>query len=260
MDTNEKARGSVASRCVHSQAKIPAGCRTRVSRGGSYGCLNRRIQDLSGLLAGLAIVACILHAGALLAADTNLSSSGSGHSGSSDEIPNLRPPLPEIEPTFWEQHRFVIGASATFVVMLGTLCVWYLVRPKPPTVIPPVAQARVALDNLIGQPEHGAVLSRVSYVVRHYFATAFNLPPVELTTTEFCQSISEAAPIDPELATAVGNFLRQCDQRKFAPLPAQPPLGAVSQASHFIDQAESRREALARAEKSNSTAKPSAGQ
>lgn len=260
MDTNEKARGSVRSRCVHSQAKSPAWYTAAVSTTDA-GALQRRshryLLRLSGMLAGLAI---LLHAGALLAADTNLISSGSGHSGSSDETPNLRPPLPEIGPTFWEQHRLVIGASATVIVILGALGVWYLVRPKPPAVVPPVAQARVALDNLIGQPENGAVLSRVSYVVRHYFTVAFNLPPVELTTTEFCQTISETGPIGPELATAVGDFLRQCDQRKFAPLPAQPPLGAVSQAAEFIDRAESRREALARAEKLNSSAIPSAGQ
>ena len=263
MDTNEKARGAVGSRCVHSQAKTPARRSAAVSTksaGALYRSSHRHLQRISGMLGGLAVAVLLLKAGALFAVDTNLISSGSGHSGSSDETPNLRPPLPEIGPTFWEQHRLVIGASATVVVMLGALSVWYLVRPKPPALVPPVAQARVALDNLIGQPENGAVLSRVSYVVRHYFTAAFNLPPVELTTTEFCQTISQAGPIGPERATAVGDFLRQCDQRKFAPLPVQPPLGAVCQAANFIDQAESRREALARAEKSNSSAKPSASQ
>jgi hypothetical protein len=39
----------------------------------------------------------------------------------------------------------------------------------------------------------------------------------------------------------VAGFLLQCDERKFAPQPVQPPLGAVTQATQLIDQAETRR-------------------
>jgi hypothetical protein len=163
------------------------------------------------------------------------------NSEASDEIPKLRPPVPELEPTFWEQHRLGVACGAGALALTGALGAWWLVRPKPPVPAPPVTQAREALEPLRSQPETGVVLSRVSQVVRHYFAAAFNLPPGELTTTEFCRAIAGVEKLGPELPSAVAQFLRQCDERKFAPLPAQPPLGAVSQAAAFIDQAETRR-------------------
>ncbi len=53
------------------------------------------------------------------------------------------------------------------------------------------------------------------------------------------------APIGPELSAALSEFLRQCDQRKFSPPAPAPPFGAVAQALKLIDQAQTRRLALA---------------
>ncbi len=210
----------------------------------------RRVASVStgvvvSQLTAFTVAVCLLCTSALWAADTNLNSSETNNAGSSDEIPKLHPPLPQIPPSFWEEHRLAVSASAGGLALLGALGIWYLLRPKPPVVLPPVVQARQVLDNLVGQPETGAVLSKVSQAVRHYFTAAFKLPPVEFTTTEFCRTISEAGEVGPELAASVSEFLRECDERKFAPRPAQAPLNAVSQANRFIDQAESRREALA---------------
>ena len=53
-----------------------------------------------------------------------------------------------------------------------------------------LVQARAALEPLRGQSENGALLSRVSQILRHYVAAAFDLPPGELTTVEFCGAIA----------------------------------------------------------------------
>ena len=134
-------------------------------------------------------------------------------------IPPLRPPHAEIPPTFWEQYGLWVILGGLLLLALVCAVVWFLTRPKPPVIVPPEVQARQALEPLRQQPEDGVLLSRVSQILRHYVAAAFDLPPGELTTTEFCRAIAGHAEIGPELSAALSDFLRQCDQRKFSPLP-----------------------------------------
>lgn len=197
-----------------------------------------RLVDL-GLLA-LALC-CPARGISGMAAESSNSVPNVTNTDAAEPIPKLQPPLPEIPPTFWEKHGIAVCCAASALVILCGYGGWRFTRPKPPVFVPPLQQARAELEPLRDQPETGVVLSRVSQVVRHYFISAFHLPAAELTTTEFCQEISKAEKMDPELASGVAGFLRQCDERKFAPLPAQPPLGAVTLAARFIDQAESRR-------------------
>src|SRR5208282_4786243 len=97
------------------------------------------------------------------------------------EIPALRPPHPEMAPTFWEQHGVgVVVCVALFLALIG-IAIWFLTRPKPPVVVPPEVLARKALEPLGQRAEDGALLSQVSQILRHYVSAAFNLPPIELT-------------------------------------------------------------------------------
>jgi hypothetical protein len=164
-----------------------------------------------------------------------------------DEIPPLRPPRPEIVPTFWEQHGgWMIALSVVLLGLMG-LAIWRLTRPRPPAPVPAVIQARQALEPLRQQPENGLLLSRVSRVVRHYLADAFGLAPAERTTAEICQAMASMEQVGPELSQKLAGFLQECDRRKFAPGPVIPPLGAVDQAASLIDLAEARRAVLAAA-------------
>ena len=173
----------------------------------------------------------------VLAATTN--------SSAPDTVPPLRPPHAEIPPTFWEQHGLWVVIAGILLLALVGAAAWFLTRPKPPAVVPPEVQARQALEPLRQQPEEGVLLSRVSQILRHYVAAAFNLPPGELTTAEFCRAIVGHDQIGLELSAALSEFLRQCDQRKFSPSAPAPPLSAVAQALKLIDQAQIRRLALA---------------
>jgi len=161
-----------------------------------------------------------------------------------ESIPPLRPPRGEISPTFWEQYGvWVVLGGVLLAAVLG-VAIWFLVRPKPPEPVPPQAAARRALESLSQQPEDGALLTRVSQVLRRYFAAAFGLPEVELNTTEFCRALAGNDQLGPELSTAVADFMRECDRRKFAPAPPAPqapPLHAVSQALALVETAEARR-------------------
>lgn len=163
-----------------------------------------------------------------------------------NEIPPLRPPHAEIPSTFWEQHTASVAVIGFALLAFLGLAIWFARRPRPPVIVPPEVQARGELAALRQLPEDGGVLSRISQTVRHYFGTAFSLPPGELTTTEFCQAIAANSQIPPELATVTGNFLRRCDERKFAP-DALPASGTADDALQLVDQAEAHREKLRRA-------------
>ena len=161
-----------------------------------------------------------------------------------EEIPPLRPPRAEIPPSFWEQYGFVTIILGVLLLALVCVVIWVLTRPKPPVAVPPEIEARRALEPLRGRPEDCLLLSRVSQVLRHYVATAFGLPPGELTTAEFGLAIAGRAEIGPELVSVLTDLLRQCDERKFSrPAPA-PPLSAVAYALKLIDQSQARRAAL----------------
>jgi hypothetical protein len=164
-----------------------------------------------------------------------------------DEIPPLRPPHAEIPATFWDQYSAWVILAGVLVMALVGVAAWFFTRPKPPVVVPPEVLARRALEPLRQQPEDGLLLSRISQVLRHYVAAAFDLPPGELTTAEFCGAITGHPLIGPELSAALSAFLRLCDQDKFSPPAPVPPLSAVAQALRLIDQTQARLAALAQA-------------
>ncbi|MFO1513386.1 MAG: hypothetical protein U1F83_10810 [Verrucomicrobiota bacterium] len=152
----------------------------------------------------------------------------------------MQPPLGEIPPTFWDQHGTTVMVSVPVVMLLLVLAIWLLLRPKPIAPVPLEVQARTALEELSKQPEDGAVISRVSQILRRYVQAVFDLPAGEPTTTEFCRLIAGRNDIGEQLAMALGDFLRQCDERKFASM-SLPTCGTVTQALRLIEQAEKRR-------------------
>jgi hypothetical protein len=163
------------------------------------------------------------------------------------EIPALRPPHAELAPTFWEQHYVAVLVCVALFLCLVGVAIWFLTRPKPPVIVPPEVLARKALEPLGQRPEDGALLSEVSHILHQYVIAAFNLPPIEFTTAEFCRAIAGHKQIGPDLSVALSEFLLKCDQRKFSPPAPAPPLSVVDQALKLIDQAQARRIALSQA-------------
>jgi hypothetical protein len=161
---------------------------------------------------------------------------------STEEIPPLVPPLPEIPPSLWERFGWTLWFIIPLLLVLLGLVIWVVLRPGKPPVLPaPAAQAGRALRALQAQPETGAVLSEISHVLRHYLINTFWLPPHEMTTRDFCVLLNAHEKIGPELAGDLASFLRAADDRKFAPATTQPPLGAAGRALELIELAEARR-------------------
>jgi hypothetical protein len=164
--------------------------------------------------------------------------------GDPNEVPQLRPIRAEIPPGFWAQHGTMGVILGVVLAALAGLIVWWLTRPRAVVVVSADAEARAALAGLPVTAGEGERLSRVSQILRHYVQRAFELPLNELTTTEFCQALAGHPHIGPELAGALGGFLRDADRRKFAPAgTTPPPHDAVAAALSLIGQCEARRAA-----------------
>jgi hypothetical protein len=240
---NPKAEGRKKAEIRRPKSGGRGGCGAWLSPAAAYGTLTGSTSLLFGARSSAFGFRVSFAALALLILQSSLSAAT--NSLDPDAIPPLRPPHAEIPPTFWEQHGLWVVVVGILLLALGCVAAWFLTRPKPPVVAPPEVQARQALEPLRQQPEDGVLLSRVSQILRHYVAAAFDLPPGELTTAEFCGAISGHAQIGPALAAALSEFLRLCDRDKFSPPAPVPPLNAVAQALKLIDQAQARRLALA---------------
>ena len=157
-----------------------------------------------------------------------------------DPSSSLLPPRAELLPTFWEQNGAWVIAGSVLLLLGPAFVVWLVSRPRPVAPIPWAVQARRQLESFSQKPEDGMVLSRVSQVLRHCVAAAFGLSSDETTTAEFCRILAASDKVGPELAVELGNFLKECDRRKFAPAPPAAPFGAVGRCLKVIEMAEQR--------------------
>lgn len=175
------------------------------------------------------------------AALSSLPGSALASSPSAEDVPELRPPLPELPPTFWEQHGSWIVFLAILVAASAVLGIAWLRRAKPTAAEPIEIHARRRLEALRQRPEDGDLLSEVSRVLKRYLAVAFELPSGELTTAEFCQAFQGHRAPGTELAESVSSFLRQCDALKFSPDEREAPVGAADRALTLVEMGEARR-------------------
>src|SRR5205823_4147490 len=131
---------------------------------------------------------------------------------------------------FWEQHGGLILLAAFLALAAAALWLKWRRRVKPAAGVPPEVVARAALGRLRGSTEDAAVVAEVSRIFRQYVMAVFGLPGGELTTTELHHALQSHPQATPDLTNAVIEFLRHCDEWKFAPVPPPLPLTAVDSA------------------------------
>jgi hypothetical protein len=170
-----------------------------------------------------------------------------------NDIPALRPPRAEIPPNWWELHGAAVVIGVSLALLFLALVIWLIRHITPRAGQPPEVVATNALTRLKNEPESGAILSMVSRTLRQYLGAVFGLPPVELTTREFCGALHENSSAGRELAEDVSRFLQECDQRKFAPNNQAAQMGAATRALGLVEAAEKRRVALRQSQAEAST-------
>jgi hypothetical protein len=131
----------------------------------------------------------------------------------------------------------------TAILVVSGLAVlgWWWRRPRPPVAVPIEIQVRRALEGLRQQGEDGRTLSEVSRWLRRYFIVAFGLPAEEMTTAEFCRLVRGREELGAELAGALAEFLRRCDELKFAPTQSAAPFEVAARALQLVEVGEARR-------------------
>ena len=160
----------------------------------------------------------------------------------SNMLPPLAPAYGVMRPTFWEQYGTEITIGAIVFLVIATGLVWIALLPASPAkALPPEAKARNALAKLSLEPETGAVLSEISQVLRHYVIEALGIPEGEWTTSEFAAALANNEKAELNMTLKISNFLRECDQRKFAPANAGASLGAAKRALEIVSEMEKQR-------------------
>lgn len=160
----------------------------------------------------------------------------------SNQIPALKQPMPAMSATFWEQHAWVIVAVVVAFIALAAWVIARLARPKPVVVAPPEVIARRTLEAMRGRVEDEEIIRQVSQAVRRYIVAALRLDQEEPTTEELVASLSIARRLSRELVAALGDFLRDCDARKFAPLKPPAPPAVVPRALELVARCEAERQ------------------
>lgn len=177
---------------------------------------------------------------ALFGLSTLISGAAESAEGGQDAF-KLRPPHAELPPTYWEQYGAWTVVGIVMLLLLVGAALWWLLRPKPVVPEPIEVLARRELEALRQRLEDGQVLSQISRVVRGYVAGVFQLPPGEMTTSEFCRAVAGHEKIGAELAARVSDFLRRCDELKFSPAGPPLPIGAAARALELVELGEARR-------------------
>ena len=133
----------------------------------------------------------------------------------SEEIPDLKPPKPEIPASAEEDKRmpWLLGG-----VGLAIVAAW-LCWPKRKAVVassPPFEIAQGEL-NALRSNSSLATPAAVSAIVRRYAVAAFDLPGSGVTAEEVASELVLRRSCPSELANAAWQFLAECDVAKFAP-------------------------------------------
>ncbi len=110
---------------------------------------------------------------------------------STNALPALAPAYGEMPPTFWEQHEtaMIVGGFAILAFGISVFARDASARNSRSFCRRKFWRAQ-ALAKLLRQPEDGKLLSEVSQILRRYLIAAFELPPVEMTTAEFCAALA----------------------------------------------------------------------
>ena len=156
-------------------------------------------------------------------------------------IPEVRPPMELMPPTFWELHGGVVVTGAIMALAALALVVWLLRRARPGVVTPADVTARLALVALLGRAEDEPTVAAVSQYLRRYISAAFLASDDALTVDETLTALKRLSQVPADLSAALAALLRECEAREFAPISPPAPPALVARALELVARFESLR-------------------
>lgn len=120
----------------------------------------------------------------------------------------------------WKPAASLILAAAAALAGVGVLCYW-LRRPKPKPPLPPhewalAELARLSNGRFAAQAEMEKYYVSVSWVVRQYLSTRFQLKATRQTTEEFLHELHGSDVLSSDQKDLLARFLSGADLVKFA--------------------------------------------
>jgi len=156
-------------------------------------------------------------------------------------IPELKPPSGEI--AFDLPEKAILGGVIFLgfaVLLLGRL----LRRPRVIQPLPPehpASAARRMLAQIATDAPPAIAAAEAAHAIRSYLRAAFGLGEEELTTAEISARFTTHQLADPNAASVVHEFLRDCDAAQFSPENVETLAGLPARAFKLIDDLEGRR-------------------
>ena len=173
---------------------------------------------------------CWLAESAAFALDTNKAA----------KIPDLKPPLPPLPPTWWESHVWSALGTTLVVLAVALALVRLFFRPRLSLELEAQVLARAELEKLRSAPDNETTAAAVGRHLRCFTQARLVLPPGELTTDETLRALANIPkPPPPALADGLAALLRECDARRFAPVPPAVRPGLAARALEVVAQIES---------------------
>lgn len=157
-----------------------------------------------------------------------------------NKIPDLKPPLTELPPTWWELNLWSVIGTALVIFAVSMALVRLCFRPRLTHEASPEVMARAALAKLRAAPDDAATAAEVGRQLSRFTQAVLALPSGELTTDETLRAAaSRPTPLPAPLQEKLGALLRECDARRFAPTPPAGASGLGGRALELAAELES---------------------
>jgi hypothetical protein len=148
----------------------------------------------------------------------------------------LTPPRDPLPLPFWQAHGWEL--AGLFGLVVCGVALWFRLgrRTRLQAAIPPARQARSELEALRGRVPDIKLAIEAARIIRRFIVNRLALPPDELTTTELCAALRNRPGVAPETADRATDFLRRCDELKFAPDAKSPESDLIAAALDVVER------------------------
>ncbi|MDP6359285.1 MAG: hypothetical protein QF473_29470 [Planctomycetota bacterium] len=149
-------------------------------------------------------------------------------------------------PVSYRKYYVICGSILGAILVIGIAALFFIRWLRKPEVIPPTPahiiayeqMRRLIADRLVEEGRFEEFYVRLSDICRHYLENRFGLRAPERTTEEFLAILAGTSVLSPDHKGLVQDFLKHCDQVKFAQYePGKDEMeGVFESARRLVDE------------------------